>query len=394
MKRFCIFSANFIPNLGGIERYTLNLGKELVRMGNQVTVVTSNVFHLANKEQVENLQVYRIPCFNVLNGRFPVVKPNREFWDLNGELNRQEFDFVIVQARFYVHSLYAVSFAKKRGIPCIVIEHGTNHFTVNQPVWDFLGHIYEHIITGLVKRKCDSFYGVSKDCCKWSGHFGIQSKGTLYNAVDLAEIELLKTHPVEDYRKKYALEDTFVVTYTGRLIREKGILKLISAVQCLRNEGRSVTLMVAGDGGEFENLKKQDLPGVHFLGKIDFPHVVALLRTTDIFCLPSDYSEGFPTSVLEAAACGCYVVTTSLGGAKELILDESYGRILANNAPEAIAEAIRRGMDDPRYRERAAEKARQYLSEHFTWEATAQRVLELCGDASEGSRMGRTRGKE
>ena len=264
-----------------------------------------------------------------------------------------------------------------------MIEHGTNHFTVNQPVWDFLGHIYEHIITGLVKRKCGSFYGVSKDCCKWSGHFGIQSKGTLYNAVDLAEIESLQSHPVEDYRKEYALEDTFVVTYTGRLIREKGILKLISAVELLRSEGRNITLIVAGDGGEYEELKKQDLSGVCLLGKIDFPHVVSLLSATDVFCLPSDYSEGFPTSVLEAAACGCYVVTTSLGGAKELILDEGYGKILVDNSPETIAEAIRRGMDDPRYRENAAKKARQYLSSHFTWESTARNVLKLCGGSAQ-----------
>ncbi len=383
MKRICIFAANFIPNLGGIERYTLNLGKELLRMGNQVTVVTSNVFHLAEKETVEGIRVYRLPCYNVLDGRFPVLKPNGTFRKLHKELMGMAFDLVMVQARFYVHSLYAVSFAKKRGIPCIVVEHGTNHLSVNQPVWDFLGHIYEHGITALVKRKCSSFYGVSKDCCKWSGHFGIQSKGTLYNAVDLAEIESLQDPPVEDYRKKYALEDTFVVTYTGRLIREKGILKLISAVQLLRDAGRNVTLMVAGDGGEYEQLKEQNLPGIYLLGKIDFPHVVSLLSGTDVFCLPSGYPEGFPTSVLEAAACGCYVVTTSLGGAKELILDESYGKILEENSPETIAEAIRRGMDDPQYRRDAAKKARQYLSEHFTWEATAQRVLELCGGALE-----------
>lgn len=386
MKRICIFAAHFIPNLGGIERYTLNLGKELLRTGNEVTVVTSNVFHLAEKETVEGIRVYRLPCYNVLNGRFPVLKPDGAFRKLDKELMGLEFDLVMVQARFYVHSLYAVSFAKKRGIPCVVVEHGTNHLSVDQPVWDFLGHIYEHGFTELVKRKCSNFYGVSKDCCKWSGHFGIQSKGTLYNAVDLAEIESLKAHPVEDYRKRYALEDTFVVTYTGRLIRAKGILQLISAFQLLQKEGRNITLLVAGDGGEYEELKKQNLPGVHLLGKVDFPHVVSLLCATDVFCLPS-YSEGFPTSVLEAAACRCFVVTTSLGGAKELLLDESYGLILEDNSPEKIARAIAQAMDDPQYRKSAAEKAYRYLSEQFTWSSTAQSVLRLCGSAAE-SRIG------
>ena len=105
--------------------------------------------------------------------------------------------------------------------------------------------------------------------------------------------------------------------------------------------------------------------------------MVALLKETDIFCLPTDYPEGFPTSVLEAAACGCYVITTTKGGSRELILDDSYGAILQNNTAEEIAAAIKRAVLDESYREGAAQKALARLDEAFTWDKTSNEVIKI-----------------
>ena len=71
--------------------------------------------------------------------------------------------------------------------------------------------------------------------------------------------------------------------------------------------------------------------------------MTALLKETNIFCLPSD-SEGMPTSVLEAAACKCYIVTTKYGGAKELILDDSYGIVMENNKVGNSKTALRNSL--------------------------------------------------
>ena len=43
-KRYCIFSAQYLPHMGGVERYTYNLAKELINQGNEVVVVTSNLY--------------------------------------------------------------------------------------------------------------------------------------------------------------------------------------------------------------------------------------------------------------------------------------------------------------------------------------------------------------
>ena len=42
-KKYCIFSAQYLPHMGGVENYTYHLAKELVERGNSVTIVTCNV---------------------------------------------------------------------------------------------------------------------------------------------------------------------------------------------------------------------------------------------------------------------------------------------------------------------------------------------------------------
>jgi len=382
---YCFFCANYLPNLGGVERYTYNLAKKLVAAGNQVTVVTSNVFALEEQETVDGIEIIRLPCFKLLGGRFPVLKPNRDFRRLNAMLKKRKFDFAVIQTRFYVHSGYAALYCKRMGIPGIVIEHGTNHFTVNNPVLDFVGSIYEHFITFVIRRCRSDFYGVSQACCDWLKHFKIQAKGRLYNAVDPDEIERNLAACTKSYREELGLQDSVIVTYTGRLVREKGIQKLVDAVTELNKSNSRIKLLVAGDGDLFEQIKQQSHPNVILLGRLNFDEIIALLKETDVFCLPTDYPEGFPTSVLEAAAAKCYIVTTTKGGSKELILDETYGAILTDNSVKEIADAILRAVTDQPYRISAAEKSCQRLRDNFTWDCISREVIALAEEAVQSS---------
>ena len=102
-KRYCIFAAQYFPHLGGVERYTYNLSKKLIELGNEVTIVTSNVQHLQEYEKMDGIPVYRMPCINMLYGRYPVLKFNRNFFRIHHILREKKFDFVIVNTRFYIH---------------------------------------------------------------------------------------------------------------------------------------------------------------------------------------------------------------------------------------------------------------------------------------------------
>ncbi len=382
-KKFCIFSAQYLPHMGGVERYTYYLAKELVRDGNSVVIVTSLSPGLKEREETDGIKIYRLPSFNFMDGRMPVLKPGKALRQAENELKAEKFDYVLINTRFYFMSLFGAKFAKKNKIASGVVEHGSGHLTFNNSILDIAEKIYEHGITGILKHYCKDYYGVSKACCKWSGHFGIKSKGVLYNAIDIDEVEELTANPIEDYRKLYGIEaGDVVIAYTGRMIKEKGIYELAYAVEHMKCDGK-VVLLMAGDGPEYDGIsaisysvseKTDGKRRIECLGRIDFPHIAALLKQSDIYCLPS-VSEGFPTSVLEAVAAKCFVITTYNGGARELIEDGVSGVILKDNNRELLTKALEKSTTDRESRQKSANLAYEKLKSRFTWKATAHKLM-------------------
>ena len=375
--KICIFSANYLPSIGGVERYTYYLAKKLISMGHSVTVVTSDVFCLGKMEiTAEGIDLCRLPCYNIMNGRYPIYKKNADFKFIDKHIISQKYDLVIVNTRFYIHSLYGAKFAHDNNIPVITIEHGTSHLTVNNRVLDFFGEKWEHFITERLKKYCTDYYGVSQASCEWSAHFGIKSKGVLYNAVDLSEIKEMVLNPVEKYRDRYRIPDyAKVVVFTGRLIKEKGVFQLLDAFNKLNDE--DLYLFIAGDGPEKQALEKNANKNTFLLGKLDFPHVIALLSESDVFCLPS-VSEGMSTSVLEAVATKTFVITTENGGSKELICDDEYGIITKSNTSQEVYNSLKYALCNDVYRKSAVEKSYARLNKMFDWGKTAEKVEKIC----------------
>lgn len=376
-KTYCIFSAMYLPKLGGVERYTYNLAKHLALQGNKVIIITCNIFQgleVTQVEELEGVEVIRVPCISMLKGRFPIIRLNREFTEKISRLDKIGIDAIIINTRFYTLSLYAALFAKKRDIPNIIIEHGTSHLTVNNKVLDFLGHIYEHSITYILKLMVNDFYGVSRACREWLKHFKIESQGECYNAIDIVEIEKLSEETSMNYREKYGLsKKDIIITYTGRLIKEKGIQELVGAFRELPS---NYYLFIAGDGDLYEKIKVLNNPSIKLLGKLTFKEVIGLLNESDIFCLPS-YSEGFSTSLLEAVACRCCIITSNTGGAKELIKSEEYGIVLEAITEEEIINAIQKVATNQSYRDKVIENAYKQLVKNFTWEKTTEKIVAI-----------------
>lgn len=377
-KNICLCCANYLPNLGGIERYVYNVAKRLTAEGHSVTVLTSNVFRLPGHEVADGVEIYRMPCFNVMKGRYPMPKRNGEFRKLKKELMSKRFDLTVVNARFYLHSHFCAKLAKKQGSTCVAIDHGSAHMTVGNRLLDALGARWEHFLTWRLKKYCKRYFGVSRAACDWLRHFGIAAEGTLYNAVDPDELTKAAQSPVCDYRAELGIpEGSVVFAYAGRLVEEKGAAQLAQAFRKADINGSF--LLYAGDGQLREAIDAEAKADgrIKTLGKLDFPHVAALLKAADIFCLPTVYPEGLPTSLLEAAAVGDFIISTTYGGGRELVPDGTYGILLDGNDPDELAQAMATAAADPEYRQNAAEKCLRLLHENFTWERTAGKIAAL-----------------
>lgn len=191
----------------------------------------------------------------------------------------------------------------------------------------------------------------------------------------------------ESYREEHHLPpDAILVGLVAHLVPVKGHDDLIAAAaKC-----PDVYLVFAGRANDRDYLallQKQvqalnSEKRVHFLGKVD--DVPEFLAQMDIIVLPTKQrGEGCPVSLLEAMACGKACIATDVPGSRDIIEDGVSGLLVPPEDPSALANAIRRLMDDPDLRARLGAAARQRVLAHYTIErevADHERLyLEIAG---------------
>ncbi len=371
MQTIAIFSGYYLPHLGGVERYTYNLAKKLKNMGYKIIIVTSRYDeNLKEIEDTEYAKIFRLPTYKIVSGRYPINKQNKRCKELLEMVKKENINSAIIQTRFWTTSYIASKFISKNNIPTCLIEHGSTHFTVNNKILDFFGEKYEHILTNSIKKRVKDYYGVSKKCTEWLKHFNIEAKGVFYNSVNSEEIE--------EY-SKFINKDTgkINITYTGRMIEEKGVLRLIDAFKNLNEKYDNLELSLAGEGPVLEKIiqENKDIKNIHILGKISHDEVMKLLGRTNIFVNPSHFSEGLPTTILEAGLMECAVVATPMGGTTEIISDDSLGYICGFKTQE-IQEKIEKLINEPEIMKDMSIKIKQKVKEQFSWDITAKKIAE------------------
>jgi glycosyltransferase involved in cell wall biosynthesis len=181
-----------------------------------------------------------------------------------------------------------------------------------------------------------------------------------------------------DVRKRLNLEpDALVIGFVGRLTRDKGVPELMEAFEMVRAVEPSARLLLVGWFDEAEDALE---PGLR-ARIVAHPHIrctgfvgdtAAYYRAMDLMVLPTR-REGFPNAVLEAAATGVPVITTSATGSRDSVVDEVTGLLIAPGSPSAIAGAVLTLLHDPARRLRMGHAARGWTCERFE----SNRVLGL-----------------
>lgn len=371
MKTIAIFSGYYLPHLGGVERYTYNLAKKLSKMGYRIIIITSRYSNdLKEIEETEYAKIYRLPTSKIVAERYPINIKNKRCKEIFKMLEDENIDSAIIQTRFWTTSYLASKFIAKNNIPACLIEHGSTHFTVNNKILDKFGEIYEHKLTDSIKKNIKDFYGVSKKCTEWLKHFNIDAKGVFYNSIDIEEIEKYK-----NYIEKS--KDKIIITYVGRMIEEKGVLKLIEAFKKLDKQYNNLELNLAGAGPILEKIKieNKEENNIKILGKISHEEVLKLLGKTTIFVNPSAFSEGLPTSILEAGIMKCAVIATPMGGTTEIISSDDLGYICGFETDE-ILEKIEKLIKNKNEIIKLSENIEKKVKEQFSWDVTSKKIAE------------------
>lgn len=378
-KTFCFFSAQYLPKTGGVERFTFNLAKKLVSHGHQVIVVTSEYASLPeNEKDGEGIEIIRMPSYQFMGGRLPLIKPNSRFKKIEKALNSRKIDCCIINTYFYPLSMYAARWTKKKKIPSVIINHGSAWLMTGNIILELFGQIYERLAVWFCKKNNGRFYGVSQACREWMNTFGVETEGIITNAVSVEEIyESIDADT--DWRKELGLSaKSSLIAFVGRMIPEKGVEPMMEAMRFIREKIPECYLAMAGEGPLYDKYSQAVPEGVRLLGRQSYSSTLALMKQADIFCLPSR-SEGFACTVLEAAALQCPIITTATGGSPQLLINGDYGLLIKDMDKKTIADACVFALENPQWRNRAASLARARLEENYTWDAAAQQLYEAFG---------------
>ncbi|UCE37896.1 MAG: glycosyltransferase family 4 protein [Thermoplasmata archaeon] len=181
----------------------------------------------------------------------------------------------------------------------------------------------------------------------------------------------------KDLRNRLGLnQDHKIILYVGRFSKVKGIDLIIRAFLDLNKEVPDVDLVLVGQGEEEGRLRELisslRVKNVHFLRTLPHEDVPNILNCADVLAMAS-YTEGLPTILLEALACGLPVVSTDVGDIGNVVTSERIGFLLKNRSKEDYKNKLTSALKmSDEYKADRREVAERYSSN-----AMVKRIMKM-----------------
>jgi glycosyltransferase involved in cell wall biosynthesis len=381
IMKICLINNLYKPyQRGGAEKIVELTAVGLSGRGHEVFVISTKPRFCAERTDDKSLKVYRISSCYFHLGR--IWLPFRLFWhiwDLFNPLSYFKIKKILEKERpdaVITHNLKGVGGVLPLLLKMIRIKH--LHVLHDIQLLHPSGLMYlgkEKVLDTVfaktyqtINKKLFSFADAVVSPSKWlmaeheNRNFFKHSKKIIQpNPVDLQE-------PVTVGQKE---GDVFSFLYVGHLSEAKGIFVLYDAFRCLKDifKNRKIKLVIVGN----DLLAKKEKsflsqPDVEYAGILRADALQEFYKTCDCLVMPSLCYENSPTVIYEAASCGLPVISSSIGGAKELI--EDLGGILfkagdADDLRGKMEEAIKKPDLLESISRKELESIKKYQSEFY-----------------------------
>lgn len=342
-----------IPSLaaGGLERVATTLTLELHRGGDRVVVCTRGA--RLHRGFLEELEAASVPLVRIHR---PRPRPDlllRAALDVAAVIRREQPDLL------HAHNPAAAGaaavarrLAGRRDLPVVATFHG--------------------LVTGsaasavrLLRRAADVVVAVSPAAATELVGAGLPREhvATVLNAVAVPRLR-----PRAEVRRDLGLDDAELVVTVGRYRAEKNQQLLIEAARLLAPERPRLRVLIVGIGDLEDELRARareaGLAGVVTVtGLRSDP--LDLAGAADVVTLTST-REALGLTLLEAMAAGTPVIGTAVGGIPDAVEDGRTGLLVPSGDAAALADALRRLLDDRGLAERLAAAGREEVERRFS----------------------------
>jgi glycosyltransferase involved in cell wall biosynthesis len=206
------------------------------------------------------------------------------------------------------------------------------------------------------------------------------------SGVDIERFEratATRSSPAE-LRKALNLGASEVVITVTRMTRQKGIPTLLDAAALVHQQRPGVRFLLVGpreSEGRFAVTQAEiDRHAPYVLAVGPRSDVPALLAVASVFAFPTEYLEGVPRALLEAAVAGRPIVTTKMPGCTDVICDGWNGFLVPPRAPRLLAERILDLLRDRVTAGAMGARAAQLVRAEFNLEITVARYVAVYED--------------
>ena len=347
--RIALFSEVYWPMVSGVGVTLLRLTEALQARGHQVRVYSATYALPPEGDRPEVHRSPSVPLFLYpdVQWAFPRLR------DVVDDLARFRPDVVHVATEFSL-GIAGVKAARQLGIPIVASAHTDyDQYAVRYGVtwalragWHYLRWFYGQAHRVLCPSRIYEEHLHSRGVT----HTGIWSRG-----VDPAEF-----HPrfrSEAYRARFGIgPNDLLVTYIGRIAREKNLELLLRAWEELAGSRGGGQLVLVGRGPLEDEIRRREPPGVHVTGLLRGRELAEAYASADIFTFPSP-TETFGNSLLEAMGSGLPPLVAAAGGVLEFAEHGRNAWLVAPNSTEAITEGLGRLLSDPPLRRGLGEGA-------------------------------------
>lgn len=222
-------------------------------------------------------------------------------------------------------------------------------------------------------KNIDSFMFVSKFAydihLKYNNFFSKRECTVMYNFQDESVIKEVDRN-IKTFQGKYL--------FFGRLSYEKGIKTLIQAFAQRPN----LSLNIIGTGPlkeDFENYcNENNIKNINFLGFKSGSELFQLIKKSKFVCVPSEWYENNPMTIIEAYTLRVPVIGSRIGGISEIIVTDQTGYLFeAGNIKSLLAVIDKAESLDQKQYEEMKSKAEEFAEEHFNKEIYYKKLITL-----------------